>query len=275
MSYDNGGFKWLRIKNWKKYQPDARLRNKEARLKYVLDHIDKLDNYDYQQLTMFERALYEGVILIAGTRPSRSLPNDTTWIASALHVSRSERPRVSHALTVLQEHGYIIPTNAERFFEDEGKFAVGEGEGTGDREGTGDGRKVGSKLESEEPLDVVEPLQNSLLTPENLQSQFEAEDKTVQSLFTGFYPSGWNPKLWLKELPLARKCATLLAENKTDAAALLRFNASHKKGGLVFRSCAQLLKALSTDEQRVLNEYMSHEAASCLVCKKIAKEASA
>ena len=125
MSYDNGGFKWLRIKNWKKYQPDARLRNKEARLKYVLDHIDKLDNYDYQQLTMFERALYEGVILIAGTRPSRSLPNDTTWIASALHVSRSERPRVSHALTVLQEHGYIIPTNTERFFEDEGKFAVG------------------------------------------------------------------------------------------------------------------------------------------------------
>ena len=108
-----------------------------------------------------------------------------------------------------------------------------------------------------------------------MQSQFEAEDKTVQSLFTGFYPSGWSPKLWLKELPLARKCAALLAENKTEAAALLRFNASHKKGGLVFRSCAQLLKALSTDEQRVLNEYISHDTASCLVCKKIAKEASA
>lgn len=284
MSHDNGGFKWLRVKNWRKYQPDARLRNKEARLKYILDHTDKLDNYDFQQLSIFERGVFEHVCLVIGTRPSRSIPNDPTWIARAIHASRSESPRVHHALTTLQQHGYIIPTNTEKFFEDENEFAVGEGEGlrteTRNGDGTGEGFKAGSKLGSEEPLTSFEPLQNGnedknqSLTPEDLKARFESEDKTVQTLFASLYPSGWGPKLWAKELPIARQCASLLAENKTDPAALLKFNATHKKGGLVFRSCAQLLKALSTDEQRVLNEYMSHDTASCLVCKKIAKEAS-
>jgi hypothetical protein len=104
MKYDDKGMKWLRVRNWQKYQPDSRLRNKEARLPWIKDWTNKLENYDFLKLTLFERAVFEGVCLVAGTRPSRSLPNDPAWIARELHVSRAERSRVSGC-------GFIVPNS--------------------------------------------------------------------------------------------------------------------------------------------------------------------
>jgi hypothetical protein len=135
MKYNDQGMKWLRIRNWKKYQPDGKLRNKEARLPWVRDYTEKLENYDYVKLTFFQRALFEGLCLIAATKPSRSIHNDPTYISRALHAPVTDIPHIGHGLSTLISRGYIIPTNTEKFFEDEDEFAVGER----DREGEGDG----------------------------------------------------------------------------------------------------------------------------------------
>ena len=148
MSYDDKGFRWLHIRNWKKYQPDARIRNKTARLKYVLDHTDKLDNADFQKLTYFQRFLFEGICLLVGTRPSRSVLNDPTWIAHALHTQRTDMPHVGHALSTLILQGYLIPTNTENFFEESGETPAREGEGEGEGEGKGEGEGVGPIIHS-------------------------------------------------------------------------------------------------------------------------------
>lgn len=148
MNYDDKGMKWLRLRNWKKYQPDDRLRNKEARLPWIRDYTEKLENYDYLKLTIFQRGLFEGICLIAGTRPSRSLPNDPAWIARELHVNRAERSHVPRTLVALQEHGYLIATNTEKFFEDEDEFAVREGEREGEGDRKGEGSQSASKLAS-------------------------------------------------------------------------------------------------------------------------------
>jgi hypothetical protein len=138
MKYDSKGCKWLRVRNWEKYQPDAKLRNKTVRLPWVKSWVNKLDNYDYQQLTTFQRGLLADILVLAGSRPLRSIPNDPTWVAHALHVIRTDIPHVPHAITTLVSRGYLIPTNTERFFEDEDEIAVGDRDREGDREGGGD-----------------------------------------------------------------------------------------------------------------------------------------
>lgn len=124
--YNDGGFKWLRIKNWERYQPGKKLFKKDARLKYVLDWTDKLENYDFQKLSYFERALFSQVCLIVGTRPLRSLPNDPTWIARETHAIRSDISKVSHGLTTLIVRGYLIPMKTEKFSEEEAQKGSGE-----------------------------------------------------------------------------------------------------------------------------------------------------
>lgn len=135
MSYDNKGMMWLRVKNWKKYQLDNRMRNKEIKLKFVLSWTEKFDDVDYVKLSLFERGLYNDMIALAGKRPARTLPNDPTWIARSMHVSRTEMPRVPHALATLIERGFIIPMDTEKNLEEDGENVGGEREGERDREG--------------------------------------------------------------------------------------------------------------------------------------------
>jgi hypothetical protein len=126
MKYDNKGFKWLRIKNWERYQPGKKLFKKDARLKYVLDWTDKLDNYDFQTLSYFERALFSQICLIAGTRPLRTLPNDPSWLSRETHATRSDIPHVPHALATLISLGHLIPMKDEKFIEEEDEKGSGE-----------------------------------------------------------------------------------------------------------------------------------------------------
>jgi hypothetical protein len=124
--YDDKGLKWLRVRNWERYQPGKKLFKKDARLKYVLDWTDKLDNVDFQRLTYFERALFSQVCLVAGTRPLRSVLNDPTWLARETHALRTDIPHVPHALATLIAQGYLIPMKTEKFSEEEAEKGVGE-----------------------------------------------------------------------------------------------------------------------------------------------------
>jgi hypothetical protein len=173
MKYDDKGMKWLHVRNWKKYQPDGKLFRKDARLKYVLDWTDKLDNYDYQQLTMFQRALFEHVCLVAGTRPLRSMPNDPTWLSSTLHVPTTERPRIPHALSTLLEHGYLFTTNDEKFSEEEEEAATEK-----PKKGSGELRVESRDRDGELRVEQETVLVNSeaTSTPKKPNGGFEAED---------------------------------------------------------------------------------------------------
>jgi hypothetical protein len=124
--YDDKGLKWLRVRNWERYQPGKKLFKKDARLKYVLDWTDKLDNVDFQRLTYFERALFSQVCLVAGTRPLRSVLNDPTWLARETHALRTDIPHVPHALSTLIAQGYLIPMKTEKFSEERAEKGVGE-----------------------------------------------------------------------------------------------------------------------------------------------------
>jgi hypothetical protein len=111
---------------------------------------------------------------------------------------------------------------------------------------------------------------------QNLEVLFSEEQPQTQLLFEILYPNGFESvALFNREVPHARACAEKLAKEKVSVRELLKYNRTHKSAGLVFRSCAQLLKALSTDEQRVLQDFVGHDASSCRTCKAIAKKGAA
>ncbi len=84
MKYDDKGCKWLRIRNWQKYEPDGKLRNKEVRLVWIRDYTEKLENYDYIRLSLFERAVFEGVCLIAPRLWAQHLQDSQNCAAQSL-----------------------------------------------------------------------------------------------------------------------------------------------------------------------------------------------
>lgn len=111
---------------------------------------------------------------------------------------------------------------------------------------------------------------------DKIEDLFSEETPEVQTLFSLLYPSGFSSaNLFLEEVPHARACIALLEKNVVYVPHFIEYNRSHKSGGLVFRSCAQLHKALSADEQRALNDYTTHDEMQCVICKRIAKGAKA
>ena len=112
-----------------------------------------------------------------------------------------------------------------------------------------------------------ESAQDSAPPDQNFETLFSEEQPQTQTLFNLLYPSGFESvALFNREVPHARACAEKLAKEKVSVRELLKYNRTHKSAGLVFRSCAQLLKALSTDEQRVLQDFVGHDASSCRTC---------
>jgi hypothetical protein len=150
VKYDNKGFKFLRVKNWEKYQPDARLRNKDARLPWVKDWTNKLENYEFTQLTFYQRHLFEAICLLVATRPSRTIHNDPTHISRATHAQATDIPHVGHALSTLILQGFIIPTNTEKFIDEDDENVARDREGEGEREGEGDCQSVSQLVSYEE-----------------------------------------------------------------------------------------------------------------------------
>ena len=141
--YDDNGKPWLRVKKWEDYNPSvANMRKKDAALPWIRAYTEKLDNYEFTQLTMFQRALFEGVCLLVGKRPLRTVRNDPTWLSQALHVQLTDIPHVGHALSTLISRGLFIPIVTEKIFDEDDENGCREGEGEGDREGERDFQSV-------------------------------------------------------------------------------------------------------------------------------------
>lgn len=113
LMYDDQGKKWLIVRTWSKYQPPSRMMSKNGRYKWIRTYTEKLDNYDYQQLTGLERSIFEGICLLVGTRPKRSVPNDPTWISHALHLVRGDIAHVGRALTNIIARQFLLRSEIE------------------------------------------------------------------------------------------------------------------------------------------------------------------
>jgi hypothetical protein len=110
---------------------------------------------------------------------------------------------------------------------------------------------------------------------QNLETLFSEEPTQVQTLFSLLYPSGFESvALFNREAPHARACAEILAKENISATELLKYNKMHKSGGLVIRTCAQFHKALTAESQRLLNDFVGHDASSCKACKALLKKDS-
>lgn len=210
--YDNKGLAWLRLKKWKKFQPDSSLRNKDAQLKWVRDWTEKLDNYDFTLLTFYERALFEGLCLLAGKRPLRTIPNDPTYISRALHAQPTDIPHVGHALSTLILRGFVIPINTEEFIEEDEQNLSREGEGEREREGEGSGpvsqsvsdKEADASLEDEETgfvlvdLDIaVHDLPCFTLLHDEFGREAELPEVVVRRVHTALKMLGKN-EVWMQ-----------------------------------------------------------------------------
>jgi hypothetical protein len=89
---------------------------------------------------------------------------------------------------------------------------------------------------------------------------------TAKALFEAVYPVSTD-ELLAKELRYAQRAAEILDACRVIPGPLVRYNKSHKKGRLVFRSCRQVLAALQGDDMRIVNDWLTHDGRGCLACK--------
>lgn len=181
--------KFYRVKNWEKWQAGVRP-DRRGRLPWIKDYCDREDvDDDFRSLTMFQRAVLEGLARVAGANPSRLIHSDLTYILNTLHVPRSDRPHVPHAIATLTSRGWLIPEDNEDFFADlcakneEARPEKGEGSERKPRALSGaEPHGSSSETGSQENGDVAPPPSSSPAKPPTVkqgdQEDFEAEPAT-------------------------------------------------------------------------------------------------
>lgn len=110
MSYDDQGYRFLAIPNWKKYQ--ATDRKKGDIRAWVKDHSNKDGDYEYSKLTALQRYVWDAMIRLRA-RFGHHAHNDPTWIARATHMLPRDRAHVPDAIRTLITHGLLILTNEQ------------------------------------------------------------------------------------------------------------------------------------------------------------------
>jgi hypothetical protein len=89
---------------------------------------------------------------------------------------------------------------------------------------------------------------------------------TAKALFEAVYPV-CTDQLLARELRYAQSAADILDACRVIPGPLVRYNKSHKKGRLVFRSCRQVLSALQSDDMKIVNDWLTHDGRGCPACK--------
>jgi hypothetical protein len=259
MKYDNQGKKWLRVKNWEKYQPSGKLFKKGARLPWIKDYTDKLDNADFHKLTFFQRELYSSVCRLVGVRSLRTVPNDPVWIASAVHTLREERHCVPQALAKLIAYGFLIPIETEEILEGAAVLGQKIAEEIGDREGEGEGERTVSELVSESVSECCQK-------PRGYEILSERSRVIVDILYPRFNPEFGSIEASVSDLEEVSKALTVSGWKD-----FFEWNRRHKPEQLVFRSLPKFLAGVIY----ALNDYTCHDPASCAVCKPRGRGAKA
>jgi len=110
-------FKFLAIKNWDKYQSDDKGRVRGGSSPWVKDWTDKESDDGYMALTVFQRYILDGCRRLRG-KFGKNIPNDPMYVARALHIGRTDRPHVRHAVSTLTVRGFLLLSNQQLDFTD-------------------------------------------------------------------------------------------------------------------------------------------------------------
>ena len=103
-------FKYLAIKNWRKFQTIEDGKPAE----YVKDYCGKDADLERTKLSVFQAGILDRMYRLHG-HTGRMLHNDIAWLIQAMHIPRKDAPHVQHAVDALIERKFIIPTNDENF----------------------------------------------------------------------------------------------------------------------------------------------------------------
>jgi hypothetical protein len=91
---------YIAIKNWEKYQTDKSGKTRDGSSVWIKDYCDKESDYEYSQLTMGQRYLYDGLRRLRG-RLGANPQFDVSWLCRKLDIGSSERCQVGKMISRL------------------------------------------------------------------------------------------------------------------------------------------------------------------------------
>lgn len=97
---------YIEIKNWAKYQVDAKGVLREGPSPWIKDWTDKEADYEYSQLGMATRYLYDALRRLRG-KLAKNPPNDPKYIARALSIAPKEAHCIPQSIRKLTSLGLI------------------------------------------------------------------------------------------------------------------------------------------------------------------------
>jgi hypothetical protein len=100
-------FKYLAVKNWKRFQP-----KNTQNLPWIRDYKERDFDDKYSKLTCMQRYMMDACCRLRGRRDS-NLPNDPQWICSATAVLPRERHNATTAIQQLVRSGLLLLTNQQ------------------------------------------------------------------------------------------------------------------------------------------------------------------
>jgi hypothetical protein len=105
-SVDNS-FKYLAIKNWKKYQP-----KNTQNLPWIRDYKEREFDPEYARLTALQRYMLDACCRLRGRRDC-NLSNDPLWIVRSIAMLPRERHNATAAIRELISCGFLILTHQQ------------------------------------------------------------------------------------------------------------------------------------------------------------------
>jgi hypothetical protein len=101
--------KFLKIKNWEKYQ---RAYTNGNRAMWIKSWVDKYSDPDYARLTVFQRHILDGLRDMRGLL-GRNPPNDPIWVKNALNMRVGEARYVRRTIEILVKCGFLLLCNEQ------------------------------------------------------------------------------------------------------------------------------------------------------------------
>lgn len=135
-------FKYLAIKNWKKYQ------SSKKGYDWIKDYVNQNDDKELSGLSFFERGLLQELRRLRG-RSGKNIHNDVTHIAQAIHAKGTDRPHIRHAIATLVARDVLVLTNQ----------SVDPLEEIREEEKRGEERHSGEKIKPSASEDKKEPIE--------------------------------------------------------------------------------------------------------------------
>jgi hypothetical protein len=219
----SNGFKYLEIKNWGRYQVKDR-KARDIRL-YIKDYCAKdIDDPDYNSLSAYQRYVWDACCRIRG-RSGRNLHADIAWLARAMGLIGTDRPRLGNAIDTLIAREFLIPSNQAFGLSDSDSETDSDSDSDPDpeREGTG------AELSHEEPPALSD-------SPTTKEEQAKFKSLRLGEWEKGILTRMVDEKAWRKkDVDLAMRTVITTPEAYPDGIAFPAFQSLVEAAAMVVR----------------------------------------